>query len=410
MQDIVLFEDAGFSDLLPLTYWRTVFGLRCGRKMLIDRLAFRLGQPIAGLWTRDWMAAVAAERYMVPVNAPAKDGTILVNGRWLIDGPVDFKPGPFAATFDDQILYLSCDAELATKVVPADFLDPERCGELLNSVEHAPVDATMVRYPWDLVAQNAAALTTDWQPSDRGLEGQVSSSAHLIEPDMVYVGPGAHVDPTAVIDATGGPVYIAENTRIRPQVCISGPAYVGPGSIVNPHCHIHGGTSIGPVCKVGGEIDSCVIAGYTNKQHNGFLGHSYVGSWVNIGAETVNSDLKNTYGPVRASLNGREVDTGMIFYGSVIADHVKTGIGQTLPTGASIGFASMVASSRLPSKFVPSFTWLTDDGPSSADPERLLATARKMMQRREVTCTGGEAALFTEIARRARHYEANSPA
>ena len=107
MNKIVLFEDAGFANLLPLTYWRTVFGLRCGRKTLSDRLAQYLGRPAGGLWTRDWLAAVAAERYMVPVNAPADENTVLVNSRWLIDRAVEFKPGPFAGTSGDQIVYLT---------------------------------------------------------------------------------------------------------------------------------------------------------------------------------------------------------------------------------------------------------------------------------------------------------------
>ena len=130
---------------------------------------------------------------------------------------------------------------------------------------------------------------------------------------------------------------------------------------------------------------------------------------ISLGAGMVNSDLKNTYGSVRVPFSGHELDTGMTFFGSIIADHVKTGIGQTLPTGASIGFASMVACSRLLPNFVPSFTWLTDDGRTDADPNRLLATARKVMQRREVTCTEAEAGLFHEIARRARQYEPGQP-
>lgn len=193
--------------------------------------------------------------------------------------------------------------------------------------------------------------------------------------------------------------------RIGPQTHIAGPAYIGPGTIVNPRCHIHGGTTIGPLCKVGGEIDACIIAGYSNKQHDGFLGHSYVGSWVNLGAGTVNSDLKNTYGSVRVPVNGREVDTGLTFFGSVIGDHVKLGIGQTLATGASIGFAAMAACSRMLPKFVPSFSWLTDAGRAEGDPERLLATARRAMQRRDVTCGQTEAQLFLGLARTAREWE-----
>ncbi len=410
MPQIVLFEDGGFANLLPLVYWRTVFGLRCGRKTMIDRLASRLGCSVSGLWTRDWLAAVTAERYLVPVNAPAQGDTILVNGRWLIDGPVRFPPGPAAATCRGRIVYLVCDSKLAAKLTPADLLDADRWVALLHGVDRAEISATMIDYPWDLVARNADALLADWEASDQAIEGKVSSSAHVIEPNMVFVGHGSVVEPTAVIDAGSGPVYIGQNVRVHAQACIAGPAYVGPGSVVKPHTHLHGGSSIGPVCKVGGEIDACIFGGYSNKQHSGFLGHAYVGSWVNLGAGTVNSDLKNTYGLVRVELNGRPVDTGLTFFGSIIADHVKTGIGQALPTGACVGFASMVATSGLAPKFVPSLSWLTDDGLTQADPQRLLATARTVMQRRQVVCTDAEARLFVEIARRARQYEIGLPA
>ncbi|MHC4093362.1 MAG: hypothetical protein ACYSVY_24340, partial [Planctomycetota bacterium] len=200
-----------------------------------------------------------------------------------------------------------------------------------------------------------------------------------------------------------------EGARICPHAYVAGPAYIGPGSTVNPQAYIHGGTSIGPICRVGGEIDGCIITGYSNKQHDGFLGHSYVGSWVNLGAGTVNSDLKNTYGPVRVSLNGRQVDTGLTFFGSIIADHVKTGIQQTLPTGAVIGFGSMAACSRILPKFVPSFSWLTDAGLTEAAANRMLATARKVMLRRDVTCSEAEATLFLEVVRRAQQYETAEP-
>ena len=408
MLPIFLFEDDGFANLLPLVYWRTVFELRSGRKTLLDRAADRLGCPISGLWTRDWIAPVAAERLTIPVNSRPDGEVLLVNGRWLMDGPVEPRPAPYAATCGSDIVYLACDASLAGRLTPADLLDPAGRAKLLESVDHAPIDAVMVDYPWTLVATNADALLADWAPGDRAVEGQVSSSAVLVELDCIHVAQRAVVEPTAVIDARPGPIYIGEGARIGPHTCVVGPAYIGPGATVNPHSFIHGGTTIGPVCKVGGEIDACVFTGYSNKQHHGFLGHSYVGSWVNLGAGTVNSDLKNTYGPVRVPVNGREIDTGMTFFGAIIADHVKTGIRQTLPTGAVLGFAAMAAQSGILPKFLPSFSWLTDAGRATGDADRLLATARRVMQRREVTCSDVEASLFKEVARIAAVYEAQS--
>ena len=409
MRSIVLFEDGGFSRLLPLVYWRTVFGLRSGRKTLLDGFARCLGEPVAGLWARDWVSAVAAQRYQLPVNAPVEANTLLINGRCRPRPRMEFRPAPFVGTSGDQIVYVACDEDLARRLRPADLLDAKRSAGLLASVEHGPVEVTMIDYLWDLVASNAEELAADWSGEDRAMEGRVSSSAMLLEADSIHIGPRAVVEPTAVIDAQQGPVYIGEGVLIRPQAYVAGPAYIGPGSIVNPHSYIHGGTTIGPMCKVGGEIDGCIICGYSNKQHDGFLGHAYVGSWVNLGAGTINSDLKNTYGPVRVTVNGREMETGLTFFGSIIADHVKTGIQQTLPTGAVIGFGAMVARSGIIPKVVPSFAWLVDAGLTRGDPGRLLSTARRVMQRRDVTCGEAEAALFLEIARRAEQYEA-SPA
>ena len=409
MRSIVLFEDSGFVNLLPLVYWRTVFELRCGRKTLLDGLTRSLGEPVTGLWVRDWIAPVAQERYQLPANTPIQAGALLINGRCLLDRGIDFHPAPFVGTCGERIAYIACDADLAGRLRPQDLLDAERSARLLASAERGPVEVTMVRYPWDLVERNGEQLAADWSAGDRAMEGQVSSSALLIETDSIHIGQRAVVEPMAVIDAQEGPVYLGEGARIRPHSHLTGPAYIGPGSVVNPHSSIRGGTAIGPMCKVGGEINGCIISGYSNKQHEGFLGHAYVGSWVNLGASTVNSNLKNTYGPVRVSVNGREVDTGLTFFGSIIGDHVKTGIQQTLPTGAVIGFASMVACSRIPPKFVPSFSWLADAGRTRADPKRLLATARRVMQRRDVTCSEAEAALFLEVARRAPQYETNEP-
>jgi hypothetical protein len=164
------------------------------------------------------------------------------------------------------------------------------------------------------------------------------------------------------------------------------------------------------MCKVGGEIEASIIAGYSNTQHAGFLGHSYVGSWVNIGAGTVNSNLKNTYGSVRVPINGLEIDTGLTLFGAVIGDHAKLAIGQTLPTGASVGFAAMTACSGVLPKFVPSFSWLTDDHATQGDPSRLLTAARRMMERRGINLTDTEFKLFQHVARTARDQESPSSA
>jgi UDP-N-acetylglucosamine diphosphorylase/glucosamine-1-phosphate N-acetyltransferase len=405
MARIVLFEDHGFRAFGPLVYWRTVGELLCGRRTMMDRAAHRLKQPIAGLWTRDWIAAHAAQQCQVPVNAPADGDTVLVNGRWMVKKAAEFKPAPFVGTKDGAVAYVSCDGPLARRLTPAVLLDADRTREMLHGVPQEEVEALLVRYPWDLIARNGEILEDDWMFSSHGIEGTVSSSAVIVNMAQVHIGHGATIKPTAYLDASTGPVHISYNATIEAHATIQGPAYIGPASLVKPNAHLYGGTSIGPCCKVGGEIDATIICAHSNKQHDGFLGHSYLGSWINLGAGTTNSDLKNTYGSIRMRLGGQDLDTGRRLLGAVIGDHTKIGINQSIPTGATIGFGVNVFTSAVVPKYVPSFAWLTDAGLAQADPRRLVETARVVMARRNVELGAEGEKLFLSLPEWAKTLE-----
>ncbi len=407
MPPLIVFEDATFADLLPLTYWRSVFELRAGRKTLLDRIAFRLNTPVSGVWVRDWLAPVAGERCRLPVNRPVETGSVLVNGLWLVDRALSFHAPPFVGVSDSgRIVYVACDDALARRVSPRVLLDAGASAGLARSFPSGPVEADLIRYPWDIVRRNADLLHSDWAGrDDAALIGTVHPTAVIEDRRHVHIGDKAVVEPLAVLDATRGPIFIADNALIESHATVRGPAYVGVGAAVRCGAVIREGTSVGPVCKVGGEIDAAIFSGFSNKQHDGFLGHSYVANWVNIGASTSNSDLKNTYGTVRALVNGKELDTGSMFYGAAIGDHAKLAINQSIPAGASIGFAANVACGGLVPKFVPSLAWLTDAGLQTADVSRVLATAAKVMARRHVELTAAERALFEHIASTAPLHE-----
>jgi len=405
MTSLTLYEDHGFVNLLPLVYWRTVFELRLGRRILLDRIAQHLGMPVSGVWSRDWIADVAAKRCGAPANQPVRADTLLVNGRWVCPRPVDVAPAPCVGMSDDAIAYIHCDDALAARLTPQSLLDAPASRELLQDVPRVEAPGWHVRYPWDLVLRVGEALKDDFQPKDAGVDVELDSRVILESPDAIHIGQKAFVHPTCVIDAREGPIFIGENVYIGPYCVIEGPAYIGPGTRINPHTHLYGANSIGPACKIGGEVNGCAIQGYTNKQHSGFLGHSYVGSWVNIGAGTSNSNLKNTYGHVRVPINNYEVDTGARFFGAVIGDHVKTAIHTTIPTGAVIGTASVIATGSTMPKFVPPFAWLTDEGASRGDPARLLDIADTVTSRRGVTMTEAERRLFLDIPERAATFE-----
>lgn len=403
MNGLVLFEDDRWADLQPLTFWRTVFELQVGRHLQMDRIAQRLGTAVVGVWTRDWMARVAALRCMAPVNQPLAGPTLLVNGRWVPDGPVALPDRPCVGLVEGEVAVVVCDASSNGRFNSEIMLDEPRRRKAIAGLEQVALSGRLVRYAWDVIGELPERLAGDWQPADAVIESELHARNLNGPADRLHVGMRTRIHPTAVLDSTAGSIYVSHDVQIGPCAVIEGPAYIGPGTRINAHAWLHGGNAIGPVCRVGGEVHGCVMLGYTNKHHLGFLGHAYVGSWVNIGAGTCNSDLKNTYGPVRVPHHGTMLDTHQAFFGCVIGDHAKLGIGTLIPTGAVIGFAATAATGGLLPLSVSSFGWLTAAGANEGDPARLLDVAARVMARRNVDLTDEEVELFLDLGARFRN-------
>ncbi len=405
---LVLFEDEGFVNLLPLALWRSVFELQVGRKILLDRTAQRLGLPVVGVWTREWISRVAAQRCGAPANRKVEPGTILVNGRWIFDPPIDFPEPPAVGVLGTDVAWIVCDGKLTSRLSHDVMLDPDRRNAALGGVPRQMAGGRMIQYPWDIVNDLSALLESDWQDSDAWIDTELDPALALGDRKRLHIGERTKIHPTAVLDTTGGPIYISDDVTIGPYSVIEGPVYIGAQCRIQPHARLHGGNVIAPVCKVGGEVYGCVLHSYTNKQHAGFLGHSLVGGWVNLGAGSSNSNLKNTYGRVRVPINGTEVDSGQQFFGAVIGDHVKIGINASIATGSVIGLGSAVATTRFAPKYIPSFSWITDAGLRGGDVNRLLDAACAAMTRRNIDMTDDEVELFLELGERVRTYESTA--
>ena len=124
------------------------------------------------------------------------------------------------------------------------------------------------------------------------------------------------------------------------------------------------------------------IQGFSNKQHDGFLGHSYIGEWVNLGANTNTSDLKNNYGNIRIKINQDDIiDTNKMFIGSIIGDFTKTAISTRLNSGTFIGTGSNVFDNSFIEKFIPAFSWGKEN---KVGLNRFLDSSIKMMNRRDL--------------------------
>ncbi|QDU38960.1 UDP-N-acetylglucosamine acyltransferase [Maioricimonas rarisocia] len=402
----IVFEDAGWIRLLPLVYMRGVFELRCGRSDLLSRIGALAGRTEGGgsleISCRPQLADLIHETTGLPVNRSQSARALLLNGRGLWKSLPDETAGgsSWVGTVgeSEDVACVAADAELAASLTPETVLDQARLRTLLAPLPRRDVseNVQLLDWPWNFVHANAAAMESDWDPAAAAIHGQVDEGSYLLAPEHVHIGAGSRVKPCTVIDAESGPVWIGENVTINPHCYIEGPVVIESGTILQPGAKIREGTTLGPRCKVGGEIEASIVQGFSNKQHDGFLGHSYVGEWVNIAADCINSDLKNTYGMIRVPINGREVNSGEMFVGMVMGDYSKAGINVSFPTGAVVGFSSSVIRPLSP-KFVPSFAWIDGDHVQRFDVVRGLAVARKVMARRQREVTPAVEHAFLQV-------------
>ncbi len=394
---LIVFEDAGYGNLLPLACARAVFDLRCGYGSLIETIETASGCTAACVFVRPALAEVMAERQPRRVNQPAvADDQLWINGRFLLRSKMEL-PENSAAWSGESLVAARLPRAVACRLDTEVLLESARLKSALSGCTEVDISSnsgTLIEYPWNLVHENEEELRRQADRWSFCIEGEVCDGAYLLNESAIHIGVGTRIKPASVLDAEDGPIHIGDNVLVSPNVTITGPCYIGDDCVIQPGASIRGGTSIGPVCKVGGEIEGTLFQGYANKQHDGFLGHSYVGEWVNLGADTVNSDLKNTYGPVRVELPGGLVDSGETFVGAFLGDHTKTGINVALPTGCVIGFACNVFVSGHAPKFVSDFSWLTNEGMEINDPARALVVAHKVVARRNRSLSSAEEKLF----------------
>lgn len=403
-ETICIFEDAAYTRLLPLVYIRPVYNLRCGILSLKEKIFHAYPGAKFALHCRSYLADHMQLRNPgVPVNDVPDEGCLFLNGR-IVAGRELVKQIPWKE--GREAVYIQGD-DLVGARVSGKRLKRIRSGmrsllspELFEGLPRVKVEVPMISYPWDVIHRNGVELANDvvLLARKRRRTVVVPKGVHIVNKGNVHVGVGTKIYPGAVLVAEDGPISIGRNVRILPQATIFGPAYIGDGSIVKTGAQIYGSTSIGPVCKVGGEIEHSVIHGFSNKQHHGFLGHSYIGAWVNMGAGTTNSDLKSNYGSVRVSLGGEPVETGQQFIGLIFGDHSKTAINSMLNAGTVVGVSSNIFGDGFPPKYVPSFCWgAAGETFTTFGIDRAIEVARRVMARRNVRLTTFEEKLFQKL-------------
>lgn len=377
---LYLFDDRRARRWSPFAESRPVGELRFGARLLRERVELLAGEACVG-----HLCGSRLVGWDEPDAPPAVDVSAIGAGEsrtfWLSRAVPEVWP----ETAGDARTFQLGDAVVGWSLPPGVDSPSEEMLQAPN--DHAigevvQVDATLLAWPWSLVQEATARLTADLtalhHPScDPGeLPG-----VHRLGSHPLHLEPGAAVEPGVILDLRDGPIRLERDTTIQGHARIVGPVHLGEQSIV------FGGsvasTAIGPLCKVRGEIADSVLLGYTNKAHDGYLGHALVGRWVNMGAGTTNSDLKNSYGNVRVELPHGRFDTNLMKVGVFLGDHVKTGIGTLLTTGGVVGAGTNVfGGGGAAPRHLPPFTWCASNGLEPFLFGKFLEIAQAAMARR----------------------------
>ncbi|MCP4758369.1 MAG: hypothetical protein GY876_02760 [Planctomycetes bacterium] len=373
MSDLLIFDDSQGS-FGPLTQMRAVMSVRTGAVTTLERIERTLGRFASGFIVPDELAAPLASRVSVCVNEPRGREALCVNGRWWGIGELPDLALGEAAMVGDTVLAARLNAEAADAFVATCTLP--------SGIVSREADEVLYQRPWDILEHLPEVLATDLACAS--LPSPPPEPAVVVGEHPVHIDESAAIFPGVVLDTSAGRIVVESGVTVRPNVSLTGPCWVGRDSTIADSAVIRANTVIGPGCKVGGEVGASIFQGWSNKAHDGYLGDSIVGQWVNLGAGTTTSNLLNTYGEisVRLTPNSQRERTGRNYCGAFIGDHVKTAIGTQMMTGTSIGTGSMIAcSSHAPSTLGP-LRWVTDAGEKLYRIERFLETARAMMARR----------------------------
>jgi UDP-N-acetylglucosamine diphosphorylase/glucosamine-1-phosphate N-acetyltransferase len=405
---LCLVEDLAVCGLEPLTLTRPVHELMLGANTLASKIARALrvgpGPQRRSCLIRSHLVEVQRQRdpHLIVNDRDwlARGPVVIANGRWV--PPVGFdKPAETGSWVGlcggrPACAWVSPDDAVGLEPHGVDFWF-ERMTSLHGAIE---VGGDWIDRPWDLIALNAAHLEADFMSSGSvGVSNQHLAKLALVGPvDRLAIHQTARIDPYTVFDTTNGPIILGSHVWVQPFTRIEGPCFIGADSQLF-RANIRGNVTIGPNCRIGGEVEASIVHGYSNKYHEGFLGHAYIGEWVNLGAITSNSDLRNDYGEVFVPLQGDPVPTGQAKVGCFIGDHTRTGMGSMLNTGTVAGvMCNILPAGILLPKHIPSFTSVSYGRVAPGFPlDQLFATARTVMSRRGKTFSEADEQLYTTL-------------
>jgi len=389
----------------PLTSLSKASELRCGAFGLEEKLIRRLELNGAGTIIVD-PPSILADRVADPSGSVLSNADICLSSRCLLS---DEAVRAILGSTSDEC-YLTPDGKLVGYRISEGTDIPMNLRVNRAKIDKLPkvtIDARRVDFPWQLTRLNGAEIAGDLELTESVQRGSqpsipkdvlIRGAEHILATGEVYLGAGVVIDAEkhhvrlerncrvgcgAILTAKDGPIWLAEDAEIEAGAILQGPVYIGSGSIVRAGARINGSVSLGTECRVGGEVSNVIMQGYSNKQHSGYLGGTVIGQWVNLGAATDNSDLKNNYRSIDVTLNGNRIDSGELHVGTFIGDFVRTAIQTRLNSGTAVGTCCNLFGNDFPEKAIPAFVWYGTDGYQEYRLDKALETIRVIMSRRK---------------------------
>lgn len=380
----ILFDDATWQNLLPLTFTKPVSEIRIGILTITQKWEIYLNGKLT---------------YQTQGYLNQKYKGIYTNNAVFINGKICPTPELLA-----QINNLEFNSGIkkgntliAYRSNTASALIIEEA--ITNAVE-TNMNYLSIENVWDIFSKNGDAIKQDFELVTRGRTSQVVSSSNTIIGDAkdIFLEEGAMVE-AAILNTKSGPIYIGKDAEIMEGSVVRGPFALCEHSALKLSTKVYGPTTIGPHSKVGGEVNNSVVFGYSNKAHDGFLGNSVIGEWCNLGADTNNSNLKNNYGNVKLYNYAQQkmTDTGLQFCGLIMGDHSKCGINTMFNTGTVVGVGANIFGGGFPPTHIPSFSWGGAEAMEVYKFDKMIETANRVYARRNISVSAEEKQILQTV-------------
>ncbi len=334
---IILFEDEIHKNLYPLNELRHCSELLIGTTSILGAFRKETDEEIAA-WGRKYLEVAFKERTGVSYNERAEGTNILVNSltqpkKSTVERILKLEKGE--AILDNGRLVATC---IDTSSLEPGVIKERKEKEIISSCKKEEASGTLLKYYWDFVRENGEMIKEQFKYFGQKYKGKGTVKGST---DLVHIATST-VDDDVVFDTRTGPIIIEEDAEIEAFSLISGPCYIARKTKVFSTLIRHG-TSAFFNCRLGGEVENSIMYPFSNKPHHGYIGDAIVGEWVNLGAGSTFSNLKNTYGNARVTLQKKRIDTGMLKLGPLISDMVKVSINSSVYGGRIVGISSFIS-------------------------------------------------------------------